>query len=313
VRGGGFAAVALLAALSVTGATASGATFAPAHAAAGSASFTDPTGDSGAAPDISGVTVSNDDQGLITFRITVPNRASLGPDDAIAVPLGTDDPDLTSGLRSDGMNFILVLEASGPSLLVWNGEEMVAVEPQPGSVTGSFSNGVGVVTVLQEDLAPGFPDMSVPIELSFYALGIAFTGNDVLAQDDAPDGDAIWNYRIAEALRVVLTSFNADKTVKAGTSLLVIMGAAHADTGVAVGSGRIGCKARLGNKPLKGKARFLTVVLTSPTTGRVVRSPTATCSFRVPKEKSKGKTIRGSMTLRDSGVTLSRSFSTRVR
>jgi hypothetical protein len=306
--------VALLAALAVTGASASGTAFAlPAHTAAGSSSFSDPTGDAGVAPDITGVTVSNDDQGLITFRITVPNRSSLGPDDAIAVPLGTNDPDLANGLRSDGMNFILVLEATGPSLLVWNGEEMVAVDPAPGSVTGSFSNGVGVVTVRQEDLAPGFPDMSVPIELSFYALGIAFKGNDVLAQDDAPDGDAIWNYRLTEALRVVLTGFNAEKSVKPGGTFLVIMGAAHTDTGAAVASGKISCKARLGSKTLNGKARFFTVVLTSPATGRVVRSPTATCSFKVPKEKSKGKTVRGSMSLRESGVTLSRPFTTRVR
>lgn len=306
--------MALLAAFSLTGASALGTAFAlPARVAAGSASFTDPTGDAGVAPDIKDVTVSNDDRGLITFRMTVPNRSSLGPDDVLAVPLGTDDPDLANGVRSDGMNFVLLLEATGASLLAWDGEEMVTVDPAPGSVTGSFADGVGIVSVLQEDLAPGFPDMSVPIELNFYALGIAFTGNDVLAQDDAPDGDGTWKYRLAEALRVVLTSFSAGRTVKAGTTLVVIMGAAHSDTGAAVSSGTIGCRARLGSKPLKGRARFFTVVLTSPATGRVVRSPTATCSFKVPKQKSRGKTIRGSMTLRESGVTLSRSFTTRVR
>jgi hypothetical protein len=317
VQRGGFAAVALLATLSVTGASASDTAFAvarlPAQATAGSSSFTDPTGDAGVAPDITSVLVSNDDQGLVTFRVTVPNRSSLGPDDAVAVLLGTDDPNLANGLRSDGMNFILVLEATGPSLLAWNGEDMVAVDPPPGSVTGSFSNGLGVVTVLQEDLAPGFPDMSVPIELTFYALGIAFTGNDVLAQDDAPDGNGVWKYRLVEARRVVLTSFSAGKTVRAGATLIVFMGAAHTDTGAAVASGKIGCKARLENRTLAGKARFFTVVVTSPASGRTVRSPKATCSFKVPKEKTKGKTIRGSMSLRESGVSLSRSFTTRVR
>ena len=305
--------MALLAALSVTGATASAATNASAHGAAGTASFTDPTGDAGVAPDITAVTVSNDDHGLITFRITVPNRSSLGPDDAVAVPLGTDDPALSSGLRTDGMNFVLVLEATGPSLLAWDGEEMVTVDPAPGSVTGSFKDGVGVVTVLQEDLAPGFPDMSVPIELTFYALGIAFTGNDVLAQDDAPDGDGVWKYRLVEPRRVVLTSFSAGLTVKAGGTLTVSMGAAHTDTGAAVSSGRISCSARIGRKTLKSKAQFFTIVVTSPMTGRTVRSPKATCSFKVPKQNSKGKTIRGSISLRESGATLSRSFTTRVR
>jgi hypothetical protein len=321
--------VALLAALSVSGASAFGATgvvprasahfvknavaLVPTRASAGSSSFSDPTGDAGVAPDITSVTVSNDDQGLITFRITVPNRSSLGPDDAVAVPLGTDDPDLANGWRSDGVNFVLVLDATGVSLLVWDGVDMVTLDPPPGSVTGSFSDGVGTVAVLQEDLAPGFPDMSVPIELRFYALGIAFNGNDVLAQDDAPDGDGIWNYRLAEARRVVLTSFNAAQTVKPGATLIALMGAAHTDTGAAVASGKISCRARLGSKALKGKARFFTVILTSPATGRAVTSPNATCSFKVPKQKSKGKTIRGSMSLRESGVTLSRSFTTRVR
>jgi hypothetical protein len=321
--------VALLAALSVTGASASGSTFAvnrvsahvvksavglaPARAKAGSSSFTDPTGDAGVAPDITSVTVSNDDHGLITFRVTVPNRSSLGPDDAIAVPLGTDDPDLVNGWRSDGVNFVLVLEASGPSLLAWDGVELVTLDPPPGSLTGSFGSGVGTVGVLQEDLAPGFPDMSVPIELTFYTLGIAFTGNDVLAQDDAPDGDGAWRYRLVEPRRVVLTSFSAGKTVKAGATLTVSMGAAHTDTGTAVTAGKISCTARLGSRALKGRARFFTIVLTSPATGRTVRSPKATCSFTVPKQKSRGKTIRGSMSLRESGVTLNGSFTTRVR
>src|SRR5207244_13647315 len=114
--------------------------------------------------------------------------------------------------------------ACGGGVVAWEGEGRVRVGPAAGSVTGSFSDGVGTVTVRQEDLAPGFPDMSVPIELTFYALGIAFNGNDVLAQDDAPDGDAIWKYRLAEALRVVVTSFSADKTVKAGATLVVLMG-----------------------------------------------------------------------------------------
>jgi hypothetical protein len=45
---------------------------------ANSASFTDPTGDAlGDPPDITAVTVSNDDAGILTFRLTFPNRPQL--------------------------------------------------------------------------------------------------------------------------------------------------------------------------------------------------------------------------------------------
>src|SRR5438477_587758 len=79
-------------------------------AAAGSETFTDAAADSAEAPDVTSVTVSNDDQGLITFHVTVANRSALGPDDVVAVLIGTDDPNPYAGRRDDGINFVLVLE-----------------------------------------------------------------------------------------------------------------------------------------------------------------------------------------------------------
>jgi hypothetical protein len=281
--------------------------------AAGTASFLDNAADGGLAPDVTAVTVSNDDQGLVTFRVTVGNRTALGPDDVIAIPFATDDADIFKGLREDGVNFILVLDGtSGPSLLRWNGNDMDEVSPQPASVSGSFADGVATLTVRQEDLAPGFPDLSVPIQFSFYVLGIAFSGTDVVAQDEAPDGSELWSYRLSQPLRVIVTNFDADKTVKAGKTLIVLMGAAHGDTGAAVKAGRITCRARLGSKTLAGRGSFVTVTVKSPLTGKSILSPNAACSWKVPK-KAKGTTIRGSMTLTESGVANNRSFSTRVR
>jgi hypothetical protein len=283
---------------------------APAHAATGSASFVDPAGDSAAAPDVTAVTVSNDDQGLITFRVSVANRSALGPDEVIAIPIGTNDPDLFHGQRDDGMNFILGLAAEGAFLLEWDGETMQDVDPQPGSVTGSFAGGVAAVTVRQDDLAPGFPDVSVPIALNFYVLGILFSGSNVLAQDDAPDGTAIWSYRLTEPLRLIVTNFAADKTVKAGKTLVVLLGVAYADTGAALKSGKIACRARIGKKALRGTGRFFTLTLNIG--GRRLESPSATCSWKIPKTARK-KTVRGSVTVTESGITVSRAFSTKVR
>jgi hypothetical protein len=281
-------------------------------AASGSESFTDPVGDSGVAPDITNVTVANDDQGLVTFRIALTNRTALGPDDVIAVLIATDDPNPYHGRRFDGTNFAVVLDGTyGPSLHEWNGADLDPIIPRPSSVTGSLADGVATLTVRQEDLAPGFPDLSVPIELQFYAIGIAFHGTEVVAVDRAPRAD-FYSYRLAEPLRVVVTSFAPKKTVKAGKTLVVLMGEARGDTGKPIGSGEVSCRARLGNAALRGTGRFVTVKLKSPVDGQLVKSRNAACSWHVPG-KARGKTIRGEITVTESGVANTRSFATRVR
>ena len=299
----GISCLALLAvALCLTGVT----------AASGSETFTDAAADSAEAPDVTSVTVSNDDQGLITFHVTVANRSALGPDDVVAVLIGTDDPNPYAGRRDDGINFVLVLDGTqGPALLEWNGSELAEVSPAPGSLIGSFSAGVATLAVRQEDLAPGFPDLSVPIQLDFVVLGIAFSGNDVVAQDDAPEAD-FWHYRLSEPVRVIVTNFAAGKTVKAGKTLVVLMGAAHGDTGAPVTRGKVTCRARLGSKALRGRGAFVNLTVKSPAGAGSVKSRNAACSWKVPKG-AKGKTIRGTITLTESGVTNARSFTTRVR
>jgi len=309
VRRGIFSAGGIAAALLVLGSTASSAV--PLRAASATATFADTAGDGGTAPDVTGVTISNDDQGLITFSITVSNRTALGPNDVIGIPIATDDPGALSGRRDgDGATFVLGLDAQSAFLLAWNGAEMAEVQPQPATVTGSFSAGVATITVRQEDLAPGFPDMSVPVALNFYVLGIAFSVSDVLAQDEAPDGSDLWSFRLGEPVRLIVTSFDPDPTVKAGKTLVVLMGLAQGDTGKAVRSGKVSCAARVGGRVLKGTGRFFTIRL--KVAGVLLRSPSASCSWKIPKT-ARRKTVTGTVTVAASGLRASRSFSTRVR
>ena len=280
---------AIVAALCLAGAT----------AASGTETFDDPVGDApAAAPDITSVTVANDDHGLITFRIAVANRSELGPDDAIAVPFATDDVG-RFGVREDGANFILVLDGtSGPLLLRWNGDDMVDAAPRPASLTGSFAGGVATLTVGQEDLAPGFPDLSLPVQLQFYALGIAFNGSNVVAEDQVPNAsDQLLPYRLAEPRRSVVTYFRPP-TAKAGAPVAVRLGAAWSDSGRVFEPTKLICRAAVGRAPL-----------------RVARSRIAgygSCSWSLPKSV-RGKTLRGSITLVVAGSSVTRSFSTRVR
>ena len=281
-------------------------------AASGSKSFTDPAGDSGIAPDITNVSVANDDKGLLTFQVTIANRTALSPDDLIAVLIATDDPSPYTGLRFDGTNFAVVLDgASGPSLHEWDGVGLDPVLPRPPSVTGSFEGGVATLTVRQEDLAPGFPDLSVPVKLQFYAVAVTYDGSQAVAADRAPVSN-FFPYQVAEPLRVVVTSFAPKKTVKAGKTLVVLMGEARGDTGAPIAGGDVRCRARVGRAALRGKGGFVTVKLKSPIDGSSVKSRNAACSWQVPRD-AKGKSVRGTMTVAQSGVTNTRSFTTRVR
>jgi hypothetical protein len=195
--------------------------------AAGQMDFSDPLGDAGSAPDITAVTVSNDDSGVITFRLTIANRTAIGPDDVVAVQIGTDDPDFFAGLRSDGTGYVLAIDSQGPYLLKWTGSDLPEVKPPPKSLTGSFSGNVATISIKQEDLAPGFPDMSLPVELRFNAVGVLFQGIVATAEDFAPALDSKWSYRLVEPARMVVTNFDADKTIKAGKQLVVLPGSAR--------------------------------------------------------------------------------------
>ena len=280
--------------------------------ASGQLEFSDPSGDSSTAADITSVTAANDDKGLITFRVTLPNRTSVGEDDVIAIQIGTDDPDFLAGLRSDGTGWVLAIDSQGPFLLKWTGNDLDEVKPAPKSLSGSFAGDVATLSINQKDIAPGFPDMSLPIELRFNAVTVAFQGLIATASDYAPAINDRWTYRLSEPARMVLTNFDADKTIKAGRKLVVLLGAAHAETGTALASGRVACPARLGGKALGGSGRFVTLNLTSPTTGRAIRTSSARCTFNVPKG-TKGQVIRGSMSVTAGGVRLKRAFVTKVR
>ena len=57
---------------------------------ANSVSFTDATGDSGIAPDVTSVTAANDDSGTITITASIPNRAALSTNDMLLIVIDSD-------------------------------------------------------------------------------------------------------------------------------------------------------------------------------------------------------------------------------
>ena len=71
--------------------------------------FRDAAGEDALAPDIGTVSVSNDDEGLVTFRIATPNRPALREDLRLSIYLDTDD-DTATGLAPNGMDVRLLYD-----------------------------------------------------------------------------------------------------------------------------------------------------------------------------------------------------------
>ena len=103
----------------------------PNTAMSNSANFPDSTGEDSAAPDISAVTVSNDDRGKLTFRIDVSNRPTLAPDMFFLVLLDTDANPASGDPDFGGADYVIELDgplggAAGTALARWDGTNLTS-------------------------------------------------------------------------------------------------------------------------------------------------------------------------------------------
>src|SRR5262245_10964937 len=95
---------------------------APASPAANSTTYQDSVGEDPAAPDISTITVSNTDAGLLSFRIAVPNRATLGPDMWFEIWVNSDNNLATGDQEIAGVDYVMQLIQGEILLYRWDGE-----------------------------------------------------------------------------------------------------------------------------------------------------------------------------------------------
>jgi hypothetical protein len=150
----------------------------PQRHASNSQTFTDPAGDSGNAPDITTVTVSNDDAGTITFAVTLANRASLSSEDMVLILL---DADQNASTGSGGFDYAIGATAMGSVLLGWNGSDLAAASAP--TLTASASSGVLTVRINRSDLhgTSGF----------VFGLGATGDGGDTVSEIAGP-----WTYQL---------------------------------------------------------------------------------------------------------------------
>ena len=280
-------------------------TASPAAAAANSQTYQDSTGEDPNAPDITTLTVSNDDAGLITFRVNVPNRPQLGQDMYILLFVDSDNNAATGAADTGGADYVLELVRGEIALFRWDGTDFTRRFGDPSAVTLTFSYQGGVTIRISQ------AELGNTTRLKFFTIvesGVVVdpvTGDLDFTNavgDAAPGGGVgLYPYEVIRArpTLVVRSIRGVPAAPRAGRPFTLRMVAARSDTNAAIQNGRVTCVGRAGNSRLRAQL------------ARVQRGAVV-CTWQIPAN-AKGKRFRGAVTVVFEGLRASRSFSARIR
>jgi hypothetical protein len=277
---------------------------APARIAANEMTFTDSSGEDATAPDITTLVVSNNDAGVITIRINVPNRATFTQDMLILLFADTDNNPATGDPESLGADYVIQLFGGEAALFRWDGSDFTRRPGDPASTSLLFQYQGGVtITITAAEFGNTARFGFAAIVLSGIAIDpvtgdIDFTN---AKSDVAPAaGSGFFNYSVlvAKPTLVVRRLASTPAAPRAGRPFTLRMTTARSDTGALLQSGRVTCVGRVGNARLRVQL------------ARVV-SGAATCTWQIPPA-AKGKTFRGTVTVVFEGLRVTRSISRRI-
>jgi hypothetical protein len=266
--------------------------FAAAFSLAGSAGatgkYTDKTGDSGVAFDITGAQVASDASGQVTFRIDVANIAA---GDAIGLFVDSDANPLTGDVRAGGADYLFLMAPSEKAYSPehWNGSDWDDNFTRLSLRVAQISTGV-LVMINRSELAN-------TSQLNFWVMSIAGDGGPGKV-DVAPE-DGVWNYDLSAGgpdIRQVLVQATPAAGPRVGKPFSVKVNGINlpqTNVSAAVQPDSWTCTARLGGKRLAGAG-------------------TGGCAFRIPK-KSKGKQLVVTVSVTYEGATKSIQLPFKVR
>jgi hypothetical protein len=271
-----------------------------ARTASNSQTFTDSVGEDPAAPDITGIVVSNDDAGNIVFQINISNRPELTQDMLLLLFVDSDQNPSTGDTSALGADYVIQLAPGEVDLFQWNGTDYVAAQAQT-SLTYQYGATGATIHVSAAELGKtkGFNFGADAIS----GIVVGPTGDPDFTNvhiDLAPDrGHGFYGYEVKTTLTLTVTAFTTSpKPAKAGKPFSAGMAATESDTAAAVQQGTVRCAATIAGKPLAKKSSR-------------VSNGIAACVWQIPKT-AKGKTIRGTVTLIVQGVQVARSFSSKI-
>jgi hypothetical protein len=269
-------------------------------AAAGLAdvSFSDPAGDqraaggggaevANAAPDITRVDVSNGQDGVVMFRVTIANYGDLPSNAFLAIFFDLDRNDETGDLGDEAQ---VGFTAGGLVFERWDGQRMVRASTE--AILADFSEGVFTLAIHR-----GVLDGVTSFD---FLVGSSARVNELLGTDIAPVLGEHWTYNLVLgtlALRASSLSAAPTRPV-AGKTFTVRTTVTRTDTSTIVRSGSVTCTARVGGSTIRARGGF--------------SAGHARCVLTVPRSAA-GKLLRGSLGVRVEGASVRRSYSFRVR
>jgi hypothetical protein len=278
---------------------------APEAIAANSMTYQDSSGENPAAPDITTLTVSNTDAGVIQFRVTIPNRAQLTQDMLLLLFVDSDANPQTGDLTELGADYVIEIFGGEAALFRWDGTNFTrrAGDPPATSLIFAYQGGA-TVTISAAELGNtkklGFSFIAVSGVTVDPATGDTDFTNAVA--DIAPAaGAGLYQYevKITPPTLVVRSLRGTPRNPTAGRTFTLKLVAARSDTGAVVRNGRVNCVGRIGNARLRAQVQR-------------VQGGAATCTWNIGP-KAKGKTFRGSVAVAFEGLRASRGFSGKVR
>jgi hypothetical protein len=270
------------------------------HTTANSTTFNDSVGEDSAAPDITSVVVSNDDAGLITFKIAISNRPALTPDMTVLLYVDSDQQSSTGDPNFGGSDYAIELDPGSVALFQWNGSDYVSAASQS-SVTFAYDATGATIRASASDLGKtkGFNFGVIAVS----GIALDASGNPDFSNvhvDSAPDaGHGFFAYQVLTKLTLSVVAFSTvPKPARVGKNFVAGLAANESDTNGPVQGGTVACSATIGTKHITAGAHG-------------VANGIAACSWKIPKT-AKGKTIRGTVTLTVQGVKVARSFAVKI-
>ena len=279
----------------------SGAGSSPARVASNSQTYTDSTGEDPQGPDITTITVSNDDAGDITIKVAIPNRPQFTQDQLDFVFIDSDANQATGDPNSFGADYVIQLLGGEAVLFKWDPTTSdYTLASTQSSLSYSWAGGP-TFKINASDLSNTRKFNFGVVALS--GLVIDPTTNNIddtnAHRDQAPTiGLYSYEVKITPPTLVVKRFAHAPAQPTAGKPFALQLTVARSDTGAVLQGGTVTCVGRVGSTKLPAQ------------THRVVNR-VAICSWRLPAS-AKGKTFRGSISITFEGLNAGRSFSGKI-
>lgn len=297
----------LLAALAVVFPVVGGAT--PARALSNSVTYQDSRGEDPQGPDINTITVSNDNTGLISWKIDIPNQAQLSGEKIIDITIDADNNPSTgepaSQFSAGGGDYAIELFQNQVNLFQWDGQNYSRSSAGPSQATLIFQDSATGPTISINSSELGGTKKFQFDVLVISGITVDPTGNLDFTNahaDFAPDiGHGRYTYDVKTApLKLLARNFKvAPARPKAGALFSMSMGAIRNDTNAVIQGGTVKCAAKAGGARLTARVHKFA-------------SNVALCTWAIPGS-ARGKVFRGSITIAFEGKAVTKTFTSTIR